>query len=189
MIKVKKYLLLLSTLVILTIFSSGCAIGIRKQKVGEKPAEKPTAQEKPPAVEKIDVCKIQAPDFQLQDLNQKTFTLSSYKGKQPVVLFFWTTRCPFCVSELRTLRDMYPEMVKKGWELLAIDVGEYAYRADRYAKKYALNFKVLLDIDANVARDYDILGVPTYVFVDKKGCIAFKDNYFSEEKYQELTTK
>lgn len=190
MIKVKKYSFLLFTLaILLATFSSGCVIAIKKQKVGEKPAEKPAAQEKPPAVEKIEVCKIQAPDFQLQDLNQKTFTLSSYKGKRPVVLFFWTTRCPFCISELRMLRDMYPEMVKRGWELLAIDVGEYAYRIDRYARKHALNFKVLLDIDADVARDYDILGVPTYVFVNKKGCVAFMHNYFSEEKYQELTTK
>lgn len=190
MIKVKKYLFFLFILVIAVSFSSGCVIVIKKQKVAEKPVEKPIVREEPVAIEKLEVCKTQAaPDFKLKDLSHETFTLSSYKGRQPVVLFFWTTKCPFCVSELRMLRDMYPEMVKQGWELLAIDVGEYAYRVDRYAKKYALNFKVLLDSDINVARDYDILGVPTYVFVDKKGCIAFMDHYFSQEKYQELTLK
>lgn len=191
MIKVKKYLLFLFILVITALFLSGCVYIIKRQKFVKKTVEVPAAQEKAPAVERVvEVCKTQAaPDFKLKDLSHETFTLSSYKGRQPVVLFFWTTKCPFCVSELRMLRDMYPEMVKQGWELLAIDVGEYAYRVDRYAKKYALNFKVLLDSDINVARDYDILGVPTYVFVDKKGCIAFMDHYFSQEKYQELTLK
>ncbi len=40
-----------------------------------------------------------APDFKLQDTNGGLVMLSSYKGKQPIILFFWTTWCPYCRRE------------------------------------------------------------------------------------------
>lgn len=128
-------------------------------------------------------------DFKLQDLNQNTLTLSSYKDKQPVILFFWTTWCPFCRNELRLLKDIYPQLVKEGWELFAINAGEPAYKVDKFVKGYALNFKVLLDKDTTVAGSYGILGVPTYLLIDKKGYIVFNDHYFPKAKYKELISK
>lgn len=130
-----------------------------------------------------------AKDFKLQDLSQNTITLSSYKDKQPVILFFWTTWCPFCRNELRTLKAMYPELKKEGLELLAINLGESAYKVDKVVKDNALTFKVLLDKDTAVAYSYGIIGVPTYFFVDKKGYIVFNDHYFPKGKYKELISK
>lgn len=127
-----------------------------------------------------------APDFSLQDLGRNTFNLSSYRDKQPVILFFWTTWCPFCRRELKMLKDIYPQLQKDGSELLAISVGEPVYKVDNFVRGYALNFKVLLDKDIAVADAYDILGVPTYVLIDKKGRIVFRANYFPKEKYKEL---
>jgi peroxiredoxin len=121
-----------------------------------------------------------ASDFKLQDLSQNTYALSSYKDKQPVALFFWTTWCPFCRRELKLLNERYLELRAAGLEVLAIDVGEAPYRVESFMKNYALSFKVLLDKDTSVATAYDILGVPTYVLVDKKGHIVFKDNYLPE---------
>lgn len=142
-------------------------------------------QAKEPALESRNI----ALDFKLQDLNQDTFILSSYKDRQPVILFFWTTWCPFCRNELRLLRDIYPQLVKEGWELFAINAGEPAYQVDKFVKGYALNFKVLLDKDTTVAGSYGILGVPTYILIDKKGHIVFNDHYFPKAKYRELISK
>lgn len=128
-----------------------------------------------------------APDFKLQDLGQKVFSLSSYRNKQPVFLFFWTTWCPFCRRGLRDLNDSYPELAQKGWEVLAIDTGEPAEKVKRFADSYSLKFNVLLDQDLTVANAYDVLGVPTYVLIDKGGLIVFKDNYFPAAKLGELT--
>jgi peroxiredoxin len=130
-----------------------------------------------------------APDFKLLDLNNNTITLSAYRDKQPVLLFFWTTWCPFCRKELKTLNDRYPQLVKEGWELLSIDVGEPAYKVDNAIKRYSLNFKVLLDKDTTVAGSYNILGVPTYVIINKKGHVVFKDHYFPQDTYKYLILK
>ncbi len=142
-------------------------------------------QAREPALESRDI----APDFKLQDLNQNTFSLSSYKDKQPVILFFWTTWCPFCRNELRLLKDIYPQLVKEGWELFAINVGESAYKVEKFTKDYALNFTVLLDKDTTVVYSYGILGVPTYIILNKDGYIVFKDNYFPKGIYKELISQ
>lgn len=147
------------------------------------------------SVSSIEASKLQAEeknialDFKLQDLNRDTFTLSSYKDKQPVILFFWTTWCPFCRKELQALKESYPQLAEEGWELFAVNVGESSSEVDKAVKGYALNFKVLLDKDTAVADSYGILGVPTYFFIDKKGYIVFNDHYFPKGKYKELISK
>lgn len=163
----RKYFKLLFIFILISVFSVSCT------------------QAKEPQVEGKNI----AMDFKLQDLNQDTFSLSSYKDKQPVILFFWTTWCPFCQIELNRLKDMYPQLQKEGWELFAVNVGESASKVDNFVKNYALNFKVLLDKDMAVAYSYGILGVPTYFLVDKNGYIVFKEHYFPRERYKELVYK
>lgn len=129
-----------------------------------------------------------APQFSLLDLKGNEINLSDFKDK-PVILFFWTTWCPFCRKELKVLKDIHPDLLKEGWELLVINVGESTYKVDNFLKNYALTFKVLLDQGTAVARAYDILGVPTYILIDQKGEIVFKGHYFPEDSYKDLISR
>lgn len=133
--------------------------------------------------------KIPALDFKLPDLNNEFVTLSSYKGKNPVILLFWTTWCPFCREELNILNKKYPQLAKEGWEVLGINIEESPSIVGVFLKKRPLAFKVLLDTDAQVTYSYDILGVPTFILVNKEGFVVFKDNYFPEDRYKELILK
>ena len=126
-----------------------------------------------------------AVNFSILDLEGKPVSPFDYKDK-PVILFFWTTWCPFCRAELRELQNIYPELVKEGWGLFAINIGESGYKIDNFLKRYFISFQVLLDTDANVAKAYKIIGVPTYILIDKKGYIVFKDNYFPKNTYKKL---
>ena len=128
-----------------------------------------------------------APDFQLPDLQQKTLTLSAYRDKQPVLLFFWTTWCPYCRRGLKELSERYPKLSEKGWQVLAINIGEPPAKVKRFIDNYPLQSKVLLDENLSVANAYDVLGVPTYALIDKNGLIIFKDNYLPLEKLEGLT--
>jgi len=143
-------------------------------------SKEPVPKEEPPT----------SPDFKLQDINLDTITLSSYRDTQPVLLFFWTTWCPFCQKELRILSDMYAGLTKDGIEVLSIDVGESPDRVEQFVRNYALAFRVLLDKDTSVSRLFDVMGVPTYVLIDTAGNIVFSDNFFPQS-YRDLiaTTK
>jgi len=133
-----------------------------------------------------DVLGMPAPDFKLQDLNYNTINLQEFKDKeQPVLIFFWTTWCPFCQREIRVLRDSYGSLVKAGVEVLAIDVGESYNKVTSLVGRYQLPFRVLLDKDSHAAETYSIRGVPTYILVNKRGEIVFWDNEFPSG-YKEL---
>lgn len=129
-----------------------------------------------------------APDFQLQDTRQDVIKLSSYKDEQPVVLFFWTTWCPFCQKELRILNERYAGLVQDGFEVLAINVGESPDSVENFIRSYYLAYRVLLDKDTAVAKAYEIIGVPTYILINEEGNIVFKDNYFPQQ-YKEFVSK
>lgn len=131
----------------------------------------------------------EAPDFRLQVLNDDFVTLSSYKEKQSIILFFWAIACDYCREEIKILNYRYPEFLKDGCELLAINVLEPANIIENFSKINNLNFKILLDKGASVADAYDILGLPTFIFINKKGEIVFKGNYFSYRSYNELISK
>lgn len=129
-----------------------------------------------------------APDFKLKDLSQNEYALSSNKDNRSVLLVFWTTWCPYCQVEIRELNKTYSNLAKDGIELLAIDAGESAGEVRNYVKRKGIGFKVLLDPDTAVAKSYGVLGVPTYVLIDKSSRIVFEDNYFPKN-YKELTSK
>ncbi len=121
-------------------------------------------------------------DFDLPDTNGNQVVLSSYAGKQQVLIIFWTTWCPFCRDALKKIEKMSPELKKNGWELLAVNVGESAPTVNNFLKNLPLSFKVLRDADQNMAQVYEVMGVPTYLIIDKNGIITFRDNYFPEDK-------
>lgn len=130
-----------------------------------------------------------ATDFKLESASGEAVTLSNYKGRQSVLLFFWTTWCPYCRRELRVLNGMYERLTKQGLAVLAINIGEPVYKVNNFIKSYHLSYAVLLDRDSTVAYSYDILGIPAYILIDKKGYIRFRDNYFPQEEYLDLISE
>ena len=110
-------------------------------------------------------------DIVLNDLQGVSVSLSSFKNS-PTILFFWTTWCPYCRAELRTLNQQYPVMAKEGIVVLGVNVSESENKVQRFFKGYKLNLKVLLDKTGLLADKYDLVGVPTYVFLDKTGQVV-----------------
>ena len=112
-----------------------------------------------------------APDFSLQDIQGKTFKLSSQLGN-PVVMFFGTTWCPACRGEMPVFKAIYDKYAVRGLNFLYIDINESTERVARFAKQNSFPYLVLVDADGSVANDYNIIGVPTLILVDKSGNIT-----------------
>jgi peroxiredoxin len=127
-----------------------------------------------------------APDFRLKDLSGNEFLLSSYRGKEAVVLFFWTTWCPYCREALKDLEEQYLNLAKDGVVVLTVNVGERKNRVAGFMKKRKLSFRVLLDTDYIAADKYELMGVPSYFLINKNGRIISSDNYFPGDKVKEM---
>ena len=80
-----------------------------------------------------------APDFKLKDVYQSTVDFSTFKGKQPVVIFFWGVWHPDSANELQMLNDAYAGLTDDGIEVLAINAGDSADDVEDFIKSLDLS--------------------------------------------------
>lgn len=118
-----------------------------------------------------------APDFTLQDINGKIYTLSSFRMKSPVVVYFYPkASTPGCTKEACGIRDDWSKFKENKIQVLGISVdGKKDIKS--FVDKYNLNFPLLSDSSKEVSKKYGVLmtyGVDKRVtfIVDKKGNIA-----------------
>jgi peroxiredoxin len=116
-----------------------------------------------------------APDFSLMTVANKNVSLKDFKGKN-VMLFFFATWCPGCRDKFPDLIKNTPAFTEEGIELLVIDAGESAAKVAAFVQKKGVPFDILLDRDMKVAVDYDVVGVPTFIFIAKDGRVLFAGN-------------
>ncbi len=117
-----------------------------------------------------------APDFPLQTLQGETVTLSQYRGK-PVLLVFWVIYCEGCIQEIPYLQEFYD---KYGNEvvLLAVHVGDARPQIEKLLSTRRITYPILIDADERVCITYRH-GAPTTFAIDKEGIIrAIKDEVF-----------
>jgi peroxiredoxin len=122
-----------------------------------------------------------APDFQLPNLEGQAISLSDFRGK-PVFLNFWATWCGPCRHEMPFIQEIFEEWSDQGLVILAIDIGENPETVKDFMQSHNFSFPVLLDINKDVALEYNIRGIPTTFLIDKDGVIqAMKVGAFSSE--------
>jgi thiol-disulfide isomerase/thioredoxin len=105
-------------------------------------------------------------------------------GQKAVLLVFWATWCPHCnaaVPAINEIQSRLPDRLK----VLAIDFLESREKVLSFMKAKNVSYTVLLDRDGTVARKFRVVGIPTYVVVDRNGRIVYSDNALPEsiEKY------
>lgn len=111
-----------------------------------------------------------APDWVLESIDGESVRLSEEVQKQPVVLFFWATWCPYCkalMPHLQSMRLEYGEEIR----ILAIH-----FRDDKdpvaYIQGTGYDFTVLPNGD-EVAKLYEVWGTPGIVVVDQQQQMRF----------------
>jgi len=119
----------------------------------------------------------EAPDFSLVELlndgGTDVFTLSEHAGR-PVILYFWTTYCPYCAVDLPRLLNAFPELAsgEDGPLFLAVDIGEREATVRAHLARRGYTMRVLLDREQEVAFMYRTVGTPTYVWITSDRRIA-----------------
>jgi len=116
-----------------------------------------------------------APDFTLRDLDGRNSTLSDHFGKDVILLNFWATWCVPCGAEMPHLEQMYQKHKGEGFVVLgiAMDGPETIAQVGPFARRYGLNFPVLLDEETRVVGVYNPKRTaPLNILIDRKGQIA-----------------
>lgn len=118
-----------------------------------------------------------APNFTLQDDNGTSYTLSSFRGKSPVVVYFYPKAgTPGCTTEACGIRDDWSKFKENHIEVLGISV-DSKEALKKFINKYSLNFPLLSDQDKVVSKEYGVLnklGIDNRItfIIDKEGYIT-----------------
>ena len=108
----------------------------------------PTTVAKPPVVGDP------APDFALPDQDGRTVRLANYRGKSPVVVFFYPMDgSPSCTREACSFRDSHQAFADSGAVVLGISADTGASHA-RFAASHKLPYRLLTDKGGAVRKQY-----------------------------------
>lgn len=128
---------------------------------------------KPPAAEPEKTVRT---DFTLETPDGRTVSLEPLIGRKPVLLVFWASWCPDCDAAVPHLKALQSGPLADRIELLAINYLESREKVVSFIKDRDIRYTVLLDGQGQVFRAYHIVGIPTYILIDRAGMVVFKDH-------------
>ncbi len=97
-----------------------------------------------------------APDFRLKDQNANDVSLSEFKGKNVVLLFFPLAGSSVCTAEMCRMRDEMHDYEKLNAQILGISVDSH-FALKIWAEKNNYDFPLLSDFNKEVSAKYDSL--------------------------------
>ncbi len=119
---------------------------------------------------------MKAAGFSLSTLDGKEIELDSFAKDKVTLLVFGATWCPSCRHEIPLLKEFYTEFKDQGLNVLSVYIQESAKKVKSLADKKKINYPVVLDSKADVARLYKVIGIPLNIVLDKNGVIVYKDH-------------
>ncbi len=97
-----------------------------------------------------------APDFSLKSNDGKSYSLSQYRGKNEVVLYFYPKDdTPGCTKEACSFRDKMATFKKKDVVVLGVSLDDLDSHT-KFQEKYNLNFPLLSDPDHVISDTYGV---------------------------------
>ena len=122
----------------------------------------------------------QAPDFTLRDQDGEKVSLSDFKGRKVLLVFYPADFSPVCSDQLSIYQEVKPELTGQGVELVGISV-DSAYAHKAFQEKLGIDTTLLSDFEpkGEVARAYgsylDKAGTAnrTLVLIDERFRVAW----------------
>lgn len=112
-----------------------------------------------------------APDFTVLDAELNEVSLSDYIGK-PVVLNFWATWCPYCISEMPEFEQVYG-LYGEDVQFMMVNVTdgdrETVEKAQEFIAEQGFTFPVYYDTSLSAAIAYNASSLPVTYFIGADG--------------------
>ncbi|MBU3689002.1 MAG: peroxiredoxin [Acidimicrobiales bacterium mtb01] len=99
----------------------------------------------------------QAPDFSLPGTGGRSYSLSEFRGRPVVVVFYPGDDTPVCTKQLNSYNDELAQFENLDAVVLAISAQDVSSH-EKFADKHGFRFPLLADVDKKVAGSYGVLG-------------------------------
>lgn len=115
------------------------------------------------------------PDISLMTIDGEELQLASLQGR-PLLVTFWATTCPGCISEIPHLIELYDELAPRGLEIIGIAM-DYDPPNQVLAMRKSRNipYPIALDIHAEAAHAFGNVRVtPTSFLIAPSGQVIYR---------------
>jgi thiol-disulfide isomerase/thioredoxin len=130
-----------------------------------------------------------APDFTVQGLDGKPYSLASLKGK-PVLLDFWATWCGPCRKAMPSVEKLFQDYKDQGLTVLAVDGAEDRQLVEDFLKTNPIASPAALSGETTILKDYDVTAFPTFVLIGADGKIAdYQAGFGGDDMLHEMLEK
>jgi len=114
------------------------------------------------------------PPLTIPMVNGKTFQSEQHKGK-PLIVHFWATWCPTCKVEIDNFNTL-----SKEFDIITIAVNSGSNEElANFMREKNLDFPLINDTNAILAKKFAITAYPTTFIFDKEGKVAFSEVGYS----------
>ena len=110
-----------------------------------------------------------APDVGLELFDGTRRTLASYRGR-PLVVNFWASWCPPCISEMPAFESVH-QASKGEIAFLGINTQDSAEAASTVVERTGVTYDLARDPDAELFAAFKVFGMPTTYFISPDGVI------------------
>ncbi len=121
-----------------------------------------------------------APNFELKDLSGNVVRLDSFRG-HPVFLDFWATWCGPCRMSIPMVQDFYMRHKVDGLVVLGMNMDDDPSGVFGFVKKFKMTYPVLFAAESSAPGDYEVDGIPHFVFIDTQGRVFDRYQGFSPQ--------
>lgn len=119
-----------------------------------------------------------AVDFQLLNSNGEKVTLSNYQGKK-VILNFFATWCGPCQEEMPAFVELDRKTDNQKLIIIGVNMTKEEpnpNQVQKFVEHFQTDYEVLYDGEGKVMKEYQLIGIPTTIFIDEKGKISERFN-------------
>jgi peroxiredoxin len=99
-----------------------------------------------------------APDFTLPGTGGRDYSLSDYRGKPVVLVFYPGDNTPVCTTQLNAYSDDFDQFDGLGAQVLAVSPQSVESHEQFSCKQGGFKFPLLADEDKAVGQEYGIVG-------------------------------
>lgn len=131
-----------------------------------------------------------APDFKLQTMDGKQFSLRDALARGPVLAAFFKISCPVCQYTFPFLERVYKAQGGKNVTIVGVSQNEKKDTA-AFMKEYGVTFPILLD-ETNtypVSNAYGLTNVPSIFWIGADGEIEISSVGWERKDVEEMNRK